>query len=118
VTAATNAIRQYVLTPDEARSLVEEEWASFDIDVDLDDLTEDDWDSLDRINLREAGRGPGDNEDDVRGNPMRQNGGGQEAGQTRESSQPTRQTADGLTDEEVDAIASKVADKLTTDSDT
>lgn len=118
VTAATNAIKQYVLTPDEARSLVEEEWASFDIDVDLDDLTEADWDNLDRINLRETGRGPMDNEEDVRGSQMRQNGGGQAAGENRQSSQPTRQTADGLSDDEMDTIASKVAEKLTTDSET
>ena len=95
ITAATNGIKNYVLTPDEARALVAEEWTTFDIDVDLDELSEEQWDSLDRINIRETGRGPQDDEPvggegSTRENPNLQNGGGQPAGETRESSQPTR----------------------------
>jgi hypothetical protein len=99
VTAATNAIKSYVLTPDEARSLVEEEWAEFDIDVSLDELSEEDWDSLDRINMNEAGQGASDNEPDVRQNPQMKNGGGQPPGQNRESSQPTRDSLQALSEE-------------------
>lgn len=100
VTAATNAIKNYVLTPDEARSLVAEEWTTFDIDVgELEELSEEDWDDLDRINIREAGRGPQDDEPDTtpRQNPRQQNGGGQVAGENRESSQPQR-TTDALSE--------------------
>jgi len=111
VTAATNAIKNYVLTPDEARSLVSENWAEFEIDVDLDELSEDEWDDLDRINMNEAGQGASDNEPDTspRNNPRMQNGGGQPAGQTRESSQPVR---DSLSEEEISAIADELAEKL------
>jgi len=109
VTAATNAIKNYVLTPDEARSLVSEQWAEFDIDVDLDELSEDEWDDFDRINMNEAGQGASDNEPDTgpRNNPRMKNGGGQPEGQTRESSQPTR---DSLSESEVERIAEKVAE--------
>lgn len=110
VTAATNAIKNYVLTPEEARSLIEEEWAEFDIDIDLGELTEQDRDNLDRINIREAGQGPQDDEPDVRENPRQQNGGGQPEGQTRSSSQPTR--TDSLSDEELDELADRLADRL------
>jgi len=113
VTAATNAIKNYVLTPDEARTVVEAGWSEFDHDVDLDTLTEDQMDDLDRINIREVGRGPQDDEPDVRQNPMRQNGGGQESGETRSSSQPTRST-DGvtLTDSQLEQIADRVVEKI------
>lgn len=96
VTGLTSAIKQYVLTPEEARSILQEEWAEFDIDVDLDELDEEKLDQLDRINLHETGQGPNDNEpeSDLRQNPRLQNGGGQPEGQTRESSQPTRTSAD------------------------
>jgi len=126
VTAATNAIKNYVMTPDEARSLVSEEWATFDIDVDLGELTEQQMDDLDRININEAGQGIKDNEPDVRQNPMQQNGGGQPEGQTRESSQPVADSlsestevdeddaerSSALTDEQLDQIADKLAEKI------
>lgn len=114
ITAVVSGIKQYVLTPDEARSIVEEEWADFDIDIDLEKLDEDDWDDLDRINLREAGRRPQEGGSDVRQNPQLQNGGGQPAGENRESSQPNRVSADDLDDEIVNEIADAVAEKLAT----
>ena len=138
ITAATNGIKNYVLTPDEARSLIAEEWATFDIDIDLEDLSEDDWDSLDRINIRETGRGPQDDEPGVRENPRQHNGGGQPEGQTRNSAQPMRDStprndvttagADGaatedspsrdtLSTEELDYIAEQVAQSLGEDTD-
>jgi hypothetical protein len=133
VTAATNGVKNYVLTPDEARNLVEEEWARFDIDVDLDTLSEEDLDDLDRINLREVGRGPQDDEPDVRGSRMQQNGGGQEAGENRSSSQPQRADArsnatsstddepsqradarpDELSEETIERLADAVTERLT-----
>jgi len=118
VTAATNAIKNYALTPDEARSVLSEEWAEFDIDVDLDELTEEQMDTFDRINVREVGRGPKD--DEPRQNPTLQNGGGQPAGQGRASSQPTRagddtDSTDGaitLDEDTVNVIVDRVADRL------
>jgi len=124
ITAVTNGIKNYVLTPDEARSIVEMKWADFEADVDLEALEEDDWDDLDRINIREAGRGPQDdepvNQERIRENPTMQNGGGQPAGQTRDPQQPTRdKSLDSpsqsveLSDEQMNEIIDGLADRLT-----
>lgn len=94
VTAATNGIKNYVLTPNEARSILEEEWAELDTDVDLDDLSEEDMDILDRINMNEAGQGVSDNElvneERVRESPMN-NSGGRPQGSNEDQSQPNRE---------------------------
>lgn len=76
VTAATNGIKNYVLTPTEARSVIEAGWAEFDMDADLGEpLTEAEMDELDRINMNEAGQGRQDNEPQDRVSP--QQGGNQ-----------------------------------------
>jgi hypothetical protein len=51
--ALTTLIGQYVLTPDEARSILSEQWSM----VDIDDLTETQKDELDRIRLATSGQG-------------------------------------------------------------
>jgi len=113
ITAATNGVKNYILTPDEARSLVSEEWAKFDLNVDFDDLTESQMDNLDRINMNEAGQGASDNDpgSTPRNNPRMKNGGGQPEGQTRESSQPTRDSLDGLTTEQLQAELARRTDE-------
>ena len=104
VTAATNGVKNYVLTPDEARSLVEEEWATFDIDVDLDDLTEDQMDTLDRININEAGQGIKDNEPVNSSRTVGGQQGGRPEGSTQSQSNPTvDNSVDELTTEELQA---------------
>ncbi len=101
ITAATNAIKNYVMTPDEARTLVSEEWASFDIDVSLDALTEDELDTLDRINMNEAGQGIKDNEPVNRQNPQTSGSqGGRPSGSTAQSD-PTTDSLDGLSTEQL-----------------
>ena len=95
ITAATNGIKNYVLTPDEARSLLNEEWATFDIDVDLAELTESQKDGLDRININEAGQGLKDNEPNNRQNPQTSGSqGGRPTGSTGTSSNPTTDSQD------------------------
>jgi len=104
VTAATNGIKNYVLTPDEARELLSEEWATFDIDVDLDTLGEDEWDSLDRINIREAGQGPQDDEpvNSERTNPQTAGRrGGRPEGESEGTSNPMNDDLDDLSTEEL-----------------
>jgi hypothetical protein len=104
VTAATNAVKNYALTPDEARSLLAEEWATFDIDVTLDELSEDQMDTLDRINLNEAGQGIKDNEPVNRETPQTSGSqGGRPAGSTGGSSTPTTDSLDELTTEQLQA---------------
>jgi hypothetical protein len=90
VTAATNGVKNYVLTPDEARSIVEEEWATFDIDIDLEELTEEDKDTLDRININEAGQGVKDNEPVNKSRTVGGQEGGRPEGSTQASNQPQR----------------------------
>jgi hypothetical protein len=51
--ALTTLIGSFALTPDEARSILSEEFA----DVDLGDMSEDQMDVLDRINLTRSGQG-------------------------------------------------------------
>jgi hypothetical protein len=110
VTAATNGVKNYVLTPDEARSLVEEEWATFDINVDLDDLTEDQMDTLDRININEAGQGIKDNEPVNSSRTVGGQQGGRPEGSTQSQSNPTTDDIDELTTEELQAELERRSD--------
>jgi len=90
--AATQAVQNYVMTPDEARSFVEEEYVSFDTNVTFDVLSEEDWDDLDRVNLRKTGQKSPSDEPDM-GNPrVGQNGGGRE-GTGGGASNPTTDSA-------------------------
>jgi hypothetical protein len=51
ITAATGTgISNYMLTPEEAREILQQQWATLDVDVDLsEDLDEADFDQLDRV---------------------------------------------------------------------
>ena len=92
MTAATNGINNYILSQEEARSIVQETWADVDIDVDLDEITEEDMDQLDRINQGSMPQknGLSSSENEVEGNPRRgQNGGGMSQEQTTEQNDPT-----------------------------
>lgn len=94
INAASNGVGNYLLTPNEAREVVEAEWASVDADVDLDDLTEPDFDQLDRVNTsygKQFGEGNSP-ENEVEGNRRTgQNGGGREGGETTDPDDPTTQ---------------------------
>lgn len=54
VQAGSTAIGQYVMTPDEAREIIESTFA----EIDLGNLTESQMDELDRIRLASSGQGP------------------------------------------------------------
>lgn len=71
VTAVTNGLSNYLLSPEDAQSVLESEWAEIDVDVDLDELTEEEKDDIDRIVVQKGkqyaeGRGP---EEEIEGNP-------------------------------------------------
>lgn len=87
------AIDNFLLDPDEARSIMSEEWASLDVDgaEDLSDLTDDQMEVLEEINLNEMGQQirPESEQAEIKGNPLRQNGGGREQGSTNASTDPT-----------------------------
>ena len=112
ITAATNGIKNYVLTPDEARELLTEEWATFDIDVDLDDLAEPEWDEFDRINIREAGQGP---QDDEPVNPERANPqtAGRRGGRPQGSTGGQDDMADELSEISTDTLRDELSNRNT-----
>ncbi|TKX58916.1 hypothetical protein EXE44_05055 [Halorubrum sp. SS7] len=97
ITAATNGIKNYVLTPSEAREVIEAGWAEFDMDTDLgESLTEAEMDTLDRINMNEAGQGLQDNEPNNRTAPQQ---GGSEGGRPEgpsDASQPQADSEDAM----------------------
>jgi hypothetical protein len=109
----TAAINNFVMTPQEARSIMREEWAEADIDW-QDDFSEEEQDFLKTLNIAQQGaeteaakqkamgqgaRGP------ESGSPEQQNGGGMEQGQQTASSDPTSDTIDQI----ADAVAKRLA---------
>lgn len=99
---------QYMITPDEARAILSEEWAS----IDLDDLTQEQMDVLDRINLAQVGQGEfAEANDPEPDNPQR---GGQEGGRPEGARQGAEQSGatPGQDEDFLDRLAEKVADKL------
>lgn len=82
--AASQAIENYILEPNEARELLEQQWAELDVDIDLGDLSDEEFEDL----IEMYGEGDEDQEEPD-GNPQMQNGGGMEQGQTTDPNDPT-----------------------------
>ena len=104
--AVTMLINNYALTPNEARSILSEEWAEFE---GLEELEEEDYDVFDRINLNTVGayKGGEKAEEELGGgeagvhpsvmqNPREQNGGGRQQGENSESTNPNTQDSNGM----------------------
>lgn len=95
VQALTNAVNNYILTPDEARSILDERWARVEINMDLDDLTEEQLDYIDRVtvfknkNFPEGAGEENEIENEPRNPRVGQNGGGAE-GTGGANGNPTR----------------------------
>jgi hypothetical protein len=110
----SSAINNFILTPEEARNILQEEWSSVDIDWE-DEFSEEEEDWLKTLNVAQIGSEaalPADENSKLQnqGNPrVGQNGGGMENGQQTASEQPT---SDSLTSREIDKIADKVAKRL------
>jgi hypothetical protein len=106
------AVNDFILTPDEARDILQEEWADVDIDW-QSDFSEEERNWLKTLNIAQLGTEaalPEDNENMEEGNPrVGQNGGGMEQGQTTAAQDPT---SDTLSDREVDRIAERVAEMI------
>lgn len=107
------AVNDFVLTPGEARSILQKEWAEADIDWESS-FTEEERDWLKTLNVAQMGTEatlPGGNGENMGGNPrVGQNGGGMEEGTSTAAEDPT---SDGLTDREMNQIADRVAERLT-----
>jgi hypothetical protein len=96
-------IGTFAMTPDEARGVLSAEFA----EIDLDDLTEDQLDVLDRINLTRSGQGPSalQSEAEMEGEASpaanaAEGGrtGGRQQGQTSEQENPTADGDDSVAD--------------------
>ena len=111
------AINDFVLTPEEARSILQEEWADVDIDW-QDDFTEEEKEWLQHLNFYQVGASTAEEKAEAsgveEGNPrVGQNGGGMEQGQQTASNQPDTDDLDaGLTNRDVDRIAERVAEMI------
>jgi hypothetical protein len=102
-------INNFVLTPGEAREILQEEWADTDIDWESD-FTDEERDWLQTLNVAQMGAEAALPEE-MSGNPrVGQNGGGMESGTQTASEQPDGDALDG---DVIDAIADRVADRLT-----
>lgn len=107
------AINNFILTPEEARGILQEEWADVDVDWN-DDFSDEEKEWLKTLNIAQVGtaevlEGSGEGED-MGGNPrVGQNGGGMENGQQTAAEDPT---SDTMSDKEVDRIAERVAEMI------
>ena len=103
------AVNDFVLTPGEARKILQEEWADVDIDW-SSEFSEEERNWLKTLNVAQMGAEaalPGSEGEDMGGNPrVGQNGGGMEQGQQTASEQPQ---TDNLSEKEMDEIAQRVA---------
>lgn len=102
------AIDNFIMTPQEARSILQEEWAEADIEW-QDEFEEEEIEFLESINVHQQGAEP--EEEKSKGSTQQQNGGGMEQGQTTSSSSPTS-ASDEMDDAILDAIADRVVEKM------
>jgi len=106
-------VNNFVLTPQEARNVLQEEWAYVDIDW-QEEFTDEEEEWLKTLNVAQVGTEAvlenSEAGEEMGGNPrVGQNGGGQEYGNTTESNQPT---TDGLTESDKQDIAERVVDMI------
>lgn len=92
-------IGQYVITPDEARSILTEEWAH----IDFDDLTQDQMDVLDRLNLAQVGQFEGAEANDPE--PETPQTGGQQGGRPAGGRQSPEGSGTTPTDSSLDGLS-------------
>jgi hypothetical protein len=123
--ALTTMIGAFALTPDEARSILSEDFTA----VDLDDMTEDQMDVLDRINLTRSGQGAQAvrSENEYTEGPGAQStaaaseggqSGGMEQGQQTASGDPASDSAPADTlSEEIERLAQLHEDGILTDDE-
>jgi len=109
-----SAVNNFIMTPEEARSVLQEIWADVDIDWE-DEFTDDEKDWLKTLNIAQLGTEaalPMDENVEVEGGSPRQgqNGGGMEQGTQTASEQPN--TDSGLSDDDVQRIATQLKDMM------
>lgn len=106
--ALSTLLGQYIITPNEARNILAEEWA----EIDLSDLTDEQMDILDRINLAQVGQGEwaeaNDPSSDVPETTAKQ--GGQEGGRPEGARQESENTGTTPTDSAVSSSNDSVSD--------
>jgi hypothetical protein len=108
------AVNDFILTPEEARAILQEEWAEADIDW-TDEFSEAEREWLQSLNVAQMGAEvawpEGEEGEEMEGNPrVGQNGGGMEQGQQTASNQPN--TDKNLSNRDVDRIAERVSEMI------
>jgi len=108
----SQGVDTFVMTPMEARQVLQQEWAEVDIDWN-DDFTDEEVQFLQSLNVHQQGAETAEEktEGEIKGGAPRQgqNGGGQELGNKTSSPNPVSQS-DSLSDRDVDRIARRIAE--------
>lgn len=79
ITAVSSGVSKYLFSHEDAREILQEQWAEIDTDIDISEITEEEMDQLDRINTTKGKQFEqgASSENEVEGNPRAgQNGGG------------------------------------------
>jgi len=110
------AINDFVLTPDEARTILQEEWADVDIDWE-DEFSDEEREYLETLNVAQMGTEKvleNNEEFQNQGNPrVGQNGGGMEQSQSTASENPTADTMQ-LSKSDKDDIVEMIVGEINT----
>lgn len=104
------AINSFVMTPQEARSVLQEEWAEADIGW-SDEFSQEEEEFLRTLNIAQMGAEAALPDEMKEGSTQQQNGGGMQQGQQTAASDPS---VDNLDNAPVERIAERVAQKLKT----
>jgi len=106
----SQGVDTFILTPMEARSILQQEWSDIDMDW-SDEFSDEEIQFLESLNVHQQGGETAEEkaEGQIAGGAPRagQNGGGMEQGTQTASEQPT---ADGLSDRDVERIAKRITE--------
>jgi phage-related protein (TIGR01555 family) len=108
----SQGVDTFILTPMEAREVLQQEWADVDVDW-TDDFTDEEVQFLQSLNVHQQGAETAQEktEGEIKGGAPRQgqNGGGRERGTTNSTEDPTSQS-DALSDRDVERIAQRLSE--------
>lgn len=91
MSAVGQGVGNYLFSLEDAQKILQQQWAEFDVDVDLDELSEEQMDLLDRVNTTKGKqfRTGESSEKEYESKHTGNNGGGREEGQSDDEENPT-----------------------------
>lgn len=109
----SSGVNDFILTPMEARSILQEEWADANVDWE-DEFSAEEKEWLESLNVHQQGGETA--EEKAKGSTQQQNGGGMQKGQQTASNQPNTDAEDALIDAlesegVLDTLAEELADR-------